>query len=156
MDINKVLKEYDNMVLNHREKEAEGFLTESLTQAVGEGDTGAVLSLLNELVGFYREVNRYDEAILFSDKALAIMESVGLSGTKEYATTLINRANAQRAAGLLDDAIAAERCFAHAARHTAFAIGGVIFTVITDFAVVGRNDTIAAVGSFAFGRAGLT
>ncbi len=107
MDINKVLKEYDNMVLNHREKEAEGFLTESLTQAVGEGDTGAVLSLLNELVGFYREVNRYDEAILFSDKALAIMESVGLSGTKEYATTLINRANAQRAAGLLDDAIAA-------------------------------------------------
>ena len=57
---------------------------------------------------------------------------------------------------LLNDAIAAERRFAHAAGHTAFTVGGVVFTVITDFAMIGRNDTVTAIGSFAFGRAGFT
>ena len=105
MDIKLVLKQLDDLYMTHRENEVEGFLTENLTQALGEGDTGAVLSLLNEMVGYYRDANRYDEALLFSEKALNIMKNAGLSGTKEYATTLINRANAQRAAGYLDEAI---------------------------------------------------
>ena len=70
MDIKLVLKQLDDLYMTHRENEVEGFLTENLTQALGEGDTGAVLSLLNEMVGYYRDANRYDEALLFSEKAL--------------------------------------------------------------------------------------
>lgn len=105
MDIQKVLSRVDVLFEKNRGEEAERLLRESAAEAEEEQDDGSLLQLLNELLGYYREVSRYEEAYETADRAVAQAEKMGLAGTVPYATTLLNVANVYRAGGRLEESL---------------------------------------------------
>ncbi|MBE5870917.1 MAG: DUF4125 family protein [Lachnospiraceae bacterium] len=106
IDTNEITKELDRLFEQNQMNQVEPFLTQKLIEAMQEEDTAAVLILLNEMMGFFRSTNQYDKSLLYAQKAVAILKGADMEGTVEYATTLLNYANAMRAAGKLPESIA--------------------------------------------------
>ncbi len=102
MNINQVLNELDELFRDHRAGEVESFLQEKIELAKDESDVGCQITLLNELIGFYRDLGKYEESISTCQIAMELLNTAGLKGSIPYATTLQNIANALRAAGQLD------------------------------------------------------
>lgn len=103
MDINRVLSEYDAIESTHDFNRIETFLVEKIEEAKAEGDNGALITLLNEQIGFYREISEYQKSITSCRDLLLVMDEQGIKGTVPYATSILNIANACRAAGLLKE-----------------------------------------------------
>lgn len=82
-----------------RPEQIRGYLQSSLAQAEAEDDRHAVVSILNELMGYYRNTSRYAEALEAAERALAEMRDLGYEDTVHYGTTLLNSATALRASG---------------------------------------------------------
>lgn len=106
MDISEVLSELDRLFMEQDLEKTERFLKEKCSMAEAEEDLRALLTLYNETIGFYRETGKYNQAIENCHKALELARALGLEGKAEYATTLLNAANAHRAAGLLQESLA--------------------------------------------------
>lgn len=100
-DINSFFERLDWFYENHRLDHAENFMREQLKTAGEEGDYGAQLSIINELMGFLRTQGRHQENLAQIEEALALAGRLGLEGTLPYATTLLNAATGCRAAGEL-------------------------------------------------------
>lgn len=111
MKIEEVLAKLDSMFRENRLDEIEKFLLDNEQSAADTGDFGAQLSILNELMGFYREITRCENACETAIKALEVAGRAGLEGKLAYGTTLLNAANAYRAAGQFDKS---EDAYAHA------------------------------------------
>ncbi len=105
MDINEVYRELDGLFKDGRLDEVEDFLKQKLALADNEGDVGARLGILNELIGFYREMTRKTEVEEAAKQIMEALELSGLSGTIEAGTSLMNIANAYRFLGDYDKAI---------------------------------------------------
>ena len=105
MNIEKVLEELDGLFGQHRVDEVEPFLLQKTDEASKEGDTASMITLLNEIIGHYRELGEYEKSIASCRELLILVEQAGLKGTVAYATTLLNIANACRAAGLLRESM---------------------------------------------------
>lgn len=105
MDIQEILAKVDSYFEENRGDEAEQLMLESLTQAVREQDDNVLLQLLNELLGYYRETSRVQDADRIGRQAIAQAERMGLQGTVPYATTLQNVANACRAGGRFKESL---------------------------------------------------
>lgn len=105
MNINQVMMELDKLFSEERIGEVPQFLETHIDEALAENDKNAQLTLYNECIGFYRETGSYDKSIENCHKAIALMEEMGLQGTMPYATTLLNIANAHRAAGRLEESL---------------------------------------------------
>lgn len=101
MNITMVLEQLDELFAHHQMERVEPFLLQNMEQAEKEGDTSAKLSFINELIGYYREKGEADKSIALCRQALELMEQKRMEGSTAYATTLLNIANACRAAGLL-------------------------------------------------------
>lgn len=80
-------------------------MKESIRQALREEDDNALLSLLNELIGFYRETSRVEESFALADQAKKLVKKMGIEGTIPCATTYLNIANAYRAGGKLEESL---------------------------------------------------
>lgn len=83
----------------------EPYFQEQQKQAEEEQDIGAQITILNERMGFYRETSQYEKAKDCIRKVLALIETAGLADSLPHATTLLNSANALRAAGELEPAM---------------------------------------------------
>lgn len=105
MDIQRILSQVDAFFEENKGEEAEKLMQESIARAMEEQDDNSLLQLLNELLGYYRETSRYEEAYLLSERAIAQAERMGLEGTIPYATTLLNVANVYRAGGRLEESL---------------------------------------------------
>lgn len=105
MNIEKVLEELDGLFGQHKVEEVEPFLLNRIDEASEEGDTACAITLMNELIGHYRETGEYEKSISCCRDLLLLVEQAGLKGTVAYATTLLNIANACRAAGLLRESM---------------------------------------------------
>lgn len=105
MDIQGVLAQVDALFEENKGDEAEKLMQESIAAAVAEQDDNSLLQLLNELLGYYREVSRYEEAYLIAERAVAQARRMGLEGSIPYATTLLNVANVYRAGGRLEESL---------------------------------------------------
>ena len=105
MDIEKILEKVDAYFAENRGEDAEKLMISSISQAVQEQDDSGILQLLNELLGYYRETSRSEEAFRIAEQAVAQAERMGLQGTVPYATTLLNVANAYRAGGRLQESL---------------------------------------------------
>ncbi len=105
MDINKVLMEYDNMFGAHSLEDIEGFLVKKLDMAYREEDNYSAVTLLNELMGFCRDTDQKAKGVGYCKQVIGLMNTMGLEGTVEYATTLLNVANAYRAFGYHDTSL---------------------------------------------------
>ena len=105
MNISEILSEYDKLEETHNFNKIEQFLLSNLEMAKNEGDDSSELTLLNEIIGFYRELGRAQDSINFCRDILIKMDEMQINGTMPYATSLLNIANACRAAGLLKESL---------------------------------------------------
>ena len=106
MNVSNVLEQLDKLFAKHDIQAIEAFLTKQLEISYEEQDFSSCVTILNELIGFYRDLSKHDKAIKYCDEVLSLMNDLGLSGTIAFATTLLNIANAYRAASLLEEALA--------------------------------------------------
>lgn len=105
MDINQVLTEYDNMFGVKGLDEIEAFLVEQINKAYAEPDYYSAVTLLNEIIGFCRDTSQNEKGLKYCEQDLELMREMGLEGSVEYATSLLNVANAYRAFGKWEDSL---------------------------------------------------
>ena len=106
MDINQVLTEYDNMFGVKGLDEIEAFLVEQIDKAYAEPDYYSAVTLLNEIIGFCRDTSQNEKGLKYCEQDLELMREMELEGSVEYATSLLNVANAYRAFGKWEDSLA--------------------------------------------------
>ena len=102
MDIEAVIHGLDALFANRQSEQVEDYLSKYLEQALKEGDVGSAITIINELIGYYRDTSQYDKADAYCQKLLPFMERAGLKDTIHYGTSCLNIANAYRAAGRLE------------------------------------------------------
>ncbi len=105
MIIEDVLAQLDELFAQHKVDLVEDFLLRRIDEAAAEGDTASLITLLNEIIGHYRETGETEKSISCCRQVLILMEGAGLKDSVAYATTLLNVANACRAAGLLRESM---------------------------------------------------
>ncbi|MBR1816167.1 MAG: DUF4125 family protein [Lachnospiraceae bacterium] len=105
MDVGKVLIQYDNMFDTESLEDIEAFLVQKIDEAYREEDYYSAITLLNEIIGFCRDTSQGEKSDKYSTQVLELMTAQGINGTVEYATTLLNIANAYRAFGKLDKSL---------------------------------------------------
>lgn len=99
MQMQHKLQQLDALLRESKLKEADAFLTEQIQAAKKEADWEAALTLYNEQMGFLRDCGRFAESLTAAKQALQCIQNLHLEQTIPHATTLLNVANAQRAAG---------------------------------------------------------
>lgn len=102
--LQEYLQNLDQLYASEQASAAEGYLKQGLSDAASLGDDAAVFTILNELMGYYRVASRYEECMLCANQAFRTAKSMGIQGTLNYGTMLINVATACRAAGKYEDA----------------------------------------------------
>lgn len=105
MDSEAVINGLDELYENRQSDKVEDYLSSNLEQALQESDVGCAITIINELIGFYRDASEYDKAEAYCEKLLPFMERAGLKDTVHYGTSCLNIANAYRAAGKLDTSL---------------------------------------------------
>ena len=105
MNVEKTLEQLNTLLAQHRTNEIEGFLLGEIEESESQKDTGSLITLMNELIGYYRENGEYEKSLVYCKQVLQVAAEAGLSGTIPYATTLLNVANSCKAAGLLREAM---------------------------------------------------
>lgn len=102
MNINDILHELDKLFATNQIMEVETFLKKHLEEAKEDKNISNQVTILNELMGYYRDLTRYEDSINICEEAMNLLHREGMQGTIPYATTLQNVANALRAAGQLN------------------------------------------------------
>ncbi|MDE6023832.1 MAG: DUF4125 family protein [Lachnospiraceae bacterium] len=105
MNINRVLMEYDSMFGNRSLVDIENYLVSNIEAAYEEPDYYAAITLLNEFMGFCRDTSQNEKGKECCRQTIELMNQMGLKGTVEYATSLLNVANAYRAYGMLEESL---------------------------------------------------
>ncbi len=103
MNIEEIFAEIDRLYSQNEGGRVEEYILEKLSQAAKQSDESVMIQLLNELIGHYRETGEFDKLKVFSQKLLDILEDSSIKGSQAHATSLLNVANAYRAAGLLKE-----------------------------------------------------
>ena len=98
-NVDEILVGLDRLFEEQRMSEVEPYLQQALQEAMSAGDSSVVITIVNELIGFYRDTSQYDKSIYYCEQILPFMEMHGLKGSIHYATSCLNVANAYRAAG---------------------------------------------------------
>ncbi len=97
--ITEFMKKLDELYQKKQFSDIESYLRNGINDALGRHDEGTALILLNELMGYYRSVSRHADCAKAAEQALALIASMGLEGTVNHGTTLLNAATGLRAAG---------------------------------------------------------
>ena len=130
MEMNNFYYQVDRLFEEKKLNEAEEFMKETLAQAEAESDAGAVITVCNELGGYYRAVSRYSDGIPLYEKALKLMRDMGMARSEHYGTTLVNYATTYTMAG---DTIKALNLYTEAAEIYAEAGLGADYRLATLF-----------------------
>lgn len=97
--VEEILNGLDNLFEHQKMDEVEPYLQQALQEAMNEKEDSIVITIVNELIGFYRDISMYEKSIYYCEQILPFMEMRGLKDSIHYATTCLNVANAYRAAG---------------------------------------------------------
>ena len=100
MNVQQILEGLEALFAKQDIQAVEPYLTKQLEQAYSEPDYGACITIMNEMIGFFRDTSQYQKSLDYSEQVLMLMQQMGYEGTLPYATTSLNVANALRAAGL--------------------------------------------------------
>ena len=84
--------------------QAEPYLQEALVDAENAGDDAGLLTVLNEIMGFYRSQGRHQENMWMIQRAIELATRMRIEGSEAWTTTLINAATGLRAAKKYDQA----------------------------------------------------
>ena len=99
MKAEEVLARADALFAAGRSGEAAAYMEQALSEAKAAGDWGLRLTLINELMGYYRATSRFDRAWAYVDEARRLLEEHGIARTLSGVTTVLNIANVYRAGG---------------------------------------------------------
>lgn len=105
LSVSQLYKELDSMFASHASvQEIEKYLLNALNQSQAKANQEAnaqalQLSVLNELMGFYRSRGEHAKNKPIIDNALDLAKKMDLAGSEAGTTTLINAATSLRAAG---------------------------------------------------------
>lgn len=105
MDIQEIFQHSDALFQQGRSKEAVRWLEEQVQQARKTEEWGAELSMINELMGYYRSISKLDTAWEYAFRAEELVNKHGLTYTVEGMTTCFNVANVYRASGKTEEAL---------------------------------------------------
>ncbi len=105
MDVDAFFRDYSKVFAQADQEAISAFLQEHIATAEAEGDKHALVTILNEAAGYFRNASRYPEAIAAGEKALALLKELGYEDSIAHGTTLLNVATAYRAAGNLAKAM---------------------------------------------------
>ncbi|AKV56135.1 tetratricopeptide repeat protein [Bifidobacterium actinocoloniiforme DSM 22766] len=78
--------------------DAECYLLQALADAEQADDQAGQLTVLNEVIGYYRSRGRHEDGLPMIERSLDLARHMGLEGTEAWTTTLINAATGMRAA----------------------------------------------------------
>lgn len=95
----------DSLFAEKRTADAEDYMKKCLKQAEDENDLDGIVTVCNELGGYYRAVSRYDEGIPLYKRALDIIRALNMEGTAAHGTTLINYATTCTMNGQQEEAL---------------------------------------------------
>lgn len=104
MDMNQVYSQLDEFFSTGQSDRVEEYLIDCMKKAQKEEDYHSVIMLLNEMIGFCRETSQKEKSLAYSSQVIQLMNQLQMTDSVAYATTLLNVANACRAAGKLDEA----------------------------------------------------
>ena len=99
MDVQAFFQGLSEIFAAGRIDEVRGYLQKSLAEAEAQDDHHAAVTVLNEMIGYFRSISSYKDAIWASERAITQMQALGYEGTVAYGTTLLNAATAFRASG---------------------------------------------------------
>lgn len=105
MDIHSILTNYDAMFGKYPLPDIEAYLYENINEAKEQTETGVLFTLLNEMIGFCRDTTQKEKALKYCTELIQLLDVMQLQGSFEYATALLNIANAYRAFGLLKESL---------------------------------------------------
>lgn len=106
MNAENILAHIDSLLKESRLDEAESYMKAVLEEAREADRTDIMLTLYNELAGFYRDCGRFSEALESCRRSEELLEKMNIGSSEQYASALLNSANACRAAGLYDESFA--------------------------------------------------
>lgn len=101
MDINRIYEELDAL----KYPEIEGYLRDKISEAKEKDVFDVYIPLLNELIGFFRDSTQFDKGNEVKRELIDALNSYGQNGTMNYATSMLNIANFDRAAGAHEDSL---------------------------------------------------
>ena len=104
-NVDAILIGLDELFAQQKMTEVEPYLQQALKEAMEADDYSTVITVVNELIGFYRDISQYEKSIYYCEQILPFMEMHGLKNSIHYATTCLNVANAYRAAGKWEDSL---------------------------------------------------
>lgn len=107
MNTQKVLEELDQLFEQKRIAEVEPYLLSKMAEAKQEGDVQSTITLLNEAIGYYRDISQYEKSLSCCCEVQEMLEDLGMQGTVPYAITMLNIGNAHRAAGNIEQSMSA-------------------------------------------------
>ena len=105
MNIELILAQYDAMFGKNSLEEIEGYLIKTIEEAKSQSEFGIVITLLNEIIGFCRDTTQKDKALQYCEELQEVLKMLNLEGRIDYATSLLNIANAYRAFGLFKESL---------------------------------------------------
>ncbi|MBE5061842.1 tetratricopeptide repeat protein [Lachnospiraceae bacterium DSM 108991] len=106
MEREKIIKQLDALYASGDPRDLEAFLLTQLDLADQSGEWKLWITLSNELIGLYRELGKYAEALRYFQSTCQLFAEKGMEGTVPHATTLMNGANIYRTVGKPDQAAA--------------------------------------------------
>lgn len=105
----ELLQQIDRLLEENKGAQAQALMEERLGEALAGGDRGGAVTLLNELIGFCREIGQAEKSYYYGETVLELLQEMGLAGTLPFATSVLNIASAYRAGGRLEDAMTCYR-----------------------------------------------
>ncbi len=108
--VEEILAGLDELFERQQMAEVEPYLQKALQEAMEGEEYSLVITIVNELIGFYRDTSQYEKAIFYCEQILELMKRLGLKGSIPYATTCLNAANAYRAAGMWEQSLKLYEC----------------------------------------------
>lgn len=101
MDINRIYSELDSLEYT----KIEDYLADRISEATEKSLFEIQVPLLNEMIGFLRDTTQFDKGNKYKKVLLELLESCNQQGTMNYATSLLNIANFDRAAGAFSNSL---------------------------------------------------
>lgn len=105
MNLEAILEHYDAMFGKNSLAEIEEYLVRKITEAKEMGEMGIYISLLNEIIGFCRDTTQKEKALSYCADVQNVLNALHMEGRIDYATSLLNVANAYRAFGLFEESL---------------------------------------------------
>lgn len=106
MNISTILNQLDTLFQEKKIENVESFLLHHINEAKELGDTSSLITLLNELIGYYRDLSKHEFSISYAKSLLQLLEEEELQDSVAYGTSLNNIGNAYRGAGKAKEALA--------------------------------------------------